>query len=100
MFWTVVLAVVGAIPQALTTWLGFHITASPEVVRDQHKVRRYRIVFVAMLLLSLVVSGINAYRGTKVEYVQVERAHLAITEIWETSKPAWPLVGGSLSCKL
>lgn len=96
MFWNIFFAVVGAIPPALTTWLGFHLTASPEVLSDKDKVRRYRIAFVAMLLLSLVVAGITAYRGTQVEYVQVERAHFAITEIWETSKPNWPLVGEQL----
>lgn len=96
MVWSIVLAVLSALPQALTTWLGFHITASPQVLADQTRIRRYRILFIAMLVLSIVVTGITAYRGTKVEYVVVERAHFAITQTWPTSSPVWPLVGERL----
>lgn len=96
MLWNIIFAVVGAVAPAVTTWLAFHITASPEVLSDKYKVRWYRIAFVVMLLLSIAVAGITAYRGTQVESVQVERAHFSITEIWETSKPNWPIVGERL----
>jgi hypothetical protein len=49
MLWTVILAVVGAILLALTTWLGFHIKASPDVLSDQKKVRKYRYAFAVLL---------------------------------------------------
>lgn len=99
MFWNIFFAVVGAIPPALTTWLAFYITASPEVLSDKDKVRRYRNAFVAMLLLSLIVAGITAYRGTQVEYHQVERVHISFIQTQLQSNP-WPLVGEKLSVNI
>ena len=99
MFWTIVLAVLGAISQAVTMWLGFHITARPEIVRNKPKVFWYRFTFGAMLFLSLVVTTITAWRGTQVEYHQVERVHISFIKTEFQSNP-WPLVGEKLSVNL
>jgi hypothetical protein len=99
MAWTIILAVLGAISQAVTMWLGFHITASPEIVLNKPKVFWYRFTFGAMLLLSLVVTAITAYRGTRVEHVQVERVHISFIQTEFLSKP-WPLVGEKLGVNI
>lgn len=99
MVWTIVLAVLGALSQAVTMWLGFHITASPEIVHNKPKVFWYRLTFAAMLLLSFVVAAITAYRGTQVEYRQVERVHISFIGTEFQSNPR-PLVGEKLGVNI
>jgi len=59
----------------------------------------YKIAFVVMLLISITVAGITAYRGTQVEYVQVERVHISIIKSEFPSNP-WPLVGEKLGVNI
>lgn len=92
---TIFLAVIAALMQALTTWLAFHVSASPDVLNDKRKMQRYRIAFVGLLLIGIVVAVISAYRGTK-----VERVHMAITEIRPITKPRWPIIGEPLEVNI
>jgi hypothetical protein len=91
MFITAVLAGLVALIQALTAWLGFYVSTRPQLLENKLKVLWYRIFFVALSAIGIVLVVIITHRAS-----QVERVHFAITKMKQTYTP-WPVVGEPLA---
>jgi hypothetical protein len=50
-----------------------------------------RVILIAFIAIGILFLAWAAYRGSP-----IERAHFAVTEMWPTTSPPWPIVGRPL----